>query len=142
MREPDSDFVHWLRWFDPDLRVRWNPQRQRWIIDEKNRQTKLWSTILTWEDDDGNMLPLNRDLALRLQLMRTKYNDILRVGLDDYLGDLNSRADFLKEQAVDHASMDAKHFIVDNHKLLKKLFIQEQEERAKQAKKRGVYAGY
>lgn len=113
-REPDSDFVHWLRWFDPELRVLWNPQLRRWCIDELNKETKLWQRILIWQSDEKEALPLSRDLALRLQLMRTKYSALVQLGSDDYLNGLQDKCDFLNQERVEHARMDARHFIVDN----------------------------
>lgn len=96
VREPDSDFVHWLNNFSRSvgtkLRCRFNPQRKRWVIDERNSQNGLWQNILVWETDDGQYLDLNRDLAVRLQLNAWKYKQLI-VSPNDYIRELVEKND-------------------------------------------------
>lgn len=112
LRQPDSEFVDWLNRFDPELRVRWNPQRHRWVIDERNRKTGHWQCILVWEDDKHQELPLNHDLAFRLQLMRHKYNQLI-VSPDDYIRELQANADFQQRQQEEHAAMERRGLIAE-----------------------------
>ena len=105
LREADSEFKAWLKQFDSKLRARWNPQRQRWVIDEQNRSHGHWQCILVWEDEDGGFLDIGRDLCLRLELMRGKYQRMI-VSPDDYFDELESRADFLKRESLAHLSME------------------------------------
>lgn len=95
-REPEAEFVYWLDRFGRSigaaLRCRFNPQRKRWVVDERNRENGLWQCILVWETDDGKYLDLNRELALRLELNAWKYNQMI-ISPKDYLLDLQRRAD-------------------------------------------------
>lgn len=118
LREPDSEFVRWLRHFDPNLRVRFNPQRQRWVIDERNYETKLWQCILVWETDDGAYLDLNRDLALRLQLMRSKYQKLI-VSPVDYVRDLERKSSLMHKQELQHVEDETFHQMMDDRKFLR-----------------------
>lgn len=121
--EPDSAFVAWLHRFDPDLRVRWNPSRQRWVIDERNQQTRLWQCILVWEADDGAFAPLNRDLVLRLELMRAKYQQMI-VSPQQYITELVHQAETQRERMERSAADDRRHMIVDDIRWWRKGFAE------------------
>lgn len=121
-REPDSEFVHWLKRFgrelNVNLRVRWNPQRQRWVIDQQNKDNGLWFCALVWETDDGSYADLNRDLALRLQLNAWKYTQLI-ISPHDYILNREREAEAKFEQDDRFATDEAIYGLMQNKKLLR-----------------------
>ncbi len=117
---PDSEFVGWLKRFDPNLRVRWNPASKRWCIDEKNKENGCYQNILIWQSDDNEYLPLNKDLVLRLELMRAKKNHMLIVGPQEYLRELQAKADWLERERIRGVRLDTKNKMIDEIGLWRK----------------------
>lgn len=117
--EPDTDFVIWLKHFDPNLRIRFNPQLHRWVVDEKNLENGVWTRKLVWETDDGKFREIDRDLALRLQLMNLNYKKLIKVGTMDYLRDRFNEADLMKRQLINHERSENKYFWKQEKRLIR-----------------------
>jgi len=120
IRQPDAEFVLWLKNFDPELRCRWNPQLKRWVIDERNRETRQFQCILVWQTDKGDELPLSRDLCVRLELMRAKYKQMLIVSPSQYLRELQDKADRQWAESQAHAGMERRGLIAEDINLWRK----------------------
>lgn len=122
--EPDSDFTEWLkghaRSVGVEMRVRFNPQRKRWVIDERNKQTRMWQCILVWETDDGRYLDLNRDLALRLQLNAWKYKQLI-ISPSEYLSRIQRQADAQMENQQKFAEEEAAYVLMQNPKAINQI---------------------
>lgn len=111
--QPESGFVDWLAWFDPALRCRWNPSKHRWVIDEKNRETGVYQTITTWEDNEGKYLDLSPDLCRRLEIMRGNYKKMI-LSPADYIREKQEQATKKWEQELNTVRDDSRHNIVEN----------------------------
>lgn len=112
-RIPDAEFVYWLKKFDPDLRVVWNPVRGRWVIMERNRLTSGENCILVWETEDKGYRDLDRGIAIRLQAMSAKYSQMI-VDPQRYITELENKAAFQHNDIVRQVSNDIQGMIVDD----------------------------
>lgn len=112
-RIPDAEFAAWLKRFDPDLRIVWNPIRSRWVIMERNRLTGGENCILVWENADKSYRDLDRGIAIRLQGMKDKYNRII-VDPQRYISQLERTAEFQHDDAIRRVGNDIKAMIVDD----------------------------
>lgn len=117
---PDPRFVRKLRAYDPDLRVRWSPSRECWMIERKIRRTRPCAYVDSPDPDVrhravegyihvGNVHPQMLDERVLLTLWQ---NDMWRQGgakevnrvLDDFYEAKEARDDKTQREDLKHVA--------------------------------------
>ena len=64
---PD-DFEQRLKRYDPELRLRWGPAVNAWVVDRKGKVSQtLWDTLL-WAEQQPNCEPMDRERVISAKL--------------------------------------------------------------------------
>jgi hypothetical protein len=78
-----------LQEIDPFLRIRWAFDKGCWCVERWVKETKAWTTLKFWMNDDG---PCSMDINFLCYIL--KKNDMQRVGAENWLKKRRQEAEY------------------------------------------------
>ena len=62
---PPHELQEALRAFNPRIRVRWEPERNLWLVEERGREDGRWYHVLFWADEEDGQVYKTRKFKFR-----------------------------------------------------------------------------
>lgn len=103
----DPAFEARLKTFDPNLELVFDQTRERWMVLEKALDgSGTYNIIIIAEDKDKQPKPLGEWVFNTLYVYRQRYDEKVRVGVDNWLNGLADEAKRQKAEMEEKASQD------------------------------------